>query len=105
MGSLDWSAVGSQQSHAFTLLLFICQNKSCGHGGLPVPVLMTKKQEGRLFKGHHRFMAAAAVLSFHCGLTGVFTYAKLILAALASDKGGYYARSLNFSDSLGVLGP
>lgn len=50
-------------------------------------------------------MAAAVVLSFHCGLTGVFTYAKLIPAALASDKGGYYARSLNFSDSLGVLGP
>lgn len=87
---------------------FANQNKSCRQAGLPAQFLMTKKQEERRFKGRSKIYGGRRWFSIstglHCGLTGVFTYARLILAALASDTGGYYARSLKLSDSLAVLG-
>lgn len=88
---------------------FVNQNKSCRQAaGSPAQFLMSKMQEERRFKGRSKIYGGRRWFSIstglHCGLTGVFTYARLILAALASDNGGYYARSLKLSDSLAVLG-
>lgn len=88
---------------------FVNQNKSCRQAaGSPAQFLMSKKQEERRFKGRSKIYGGRRWFSIstglHCGLTGVFTYARLILAALASDNGGYYARSLKLSDSLAVFG-